>query len=78
MAELTLTVTRQHFNLLWRSLHDRETALLARVEEFTDDSEEGAAALNDLAYLRLYRKQLKESAEPIFHENAFSTSDEFI
>ena len=76
MQELELTIDRNAFSLLWISLHAREADLLGRVEEHGEDSDEGADALNDLAYLRLYKKSLKEKAEQVFDSNAFIVSDE--
>ena len=76
MRELELTIDRSAFSLLWMSIHARENELLKRVEEHGEDSNEGADALNDLAYLRLYKKGLKEKAENIFDANAFIVSDD--
>ena len=71
MDTLELSLKRDHFSLIWNSLHSREKALFAIVEKFGEDSDEGADALNDLAYLRLYMKGLKEKAAKIFPEAAF-------
>ena len=76
MKELELKLKRDQFSLIWMSLHSREKELLACVEEYGEDSDQGADALNDLAYLRLFRDSLKQKAEPIFHENAFIVSDD--
>lgn len=76
MKELELKLKRDQFSLIWMSLHAREKELLARIEKFGEDSDEGADALNDLAYLRLYKNSLKEKAMPIFHENVFIVSDD--
>jgi len=76
MRELKLKLEQKHFNLIWKSLHARENDLLQRVKQFGDDSEEGAFALNDLVYLRLYKKELQIDAEKIFYKNAFNISDE--
>ncbi|RUT64694.1 hypothetical protein CKG00_16165 (plasmid) [Morganella morganii] len=75
MRVLELKIDRSTFNLLWKSLHAREEALLRRVEEYGEDSDEGADALNDIMALRLYRKELWEDAEPVFDANAFLTDD---
>ncbi|EJD6040099.1 hypothetical protein ACWQEN_002631 [Morganella morganii] len=75
MRVLELKIDRSTFNLLWKSLHAREEALLRRVEEYGEDSDEGADALNDIMALRLYRKELREDAEPVFDANAFLTDD---
>jgi hypothetical protein len=76
MKELELKLKRDQFSLIWVSLYSREKELLARVEEHGEDSDQGADALNDLAYLRLFRDSLKQKAESIFHENAFIVSDD--
>lgn len=76
MKELKLTINRSSFSLLWMSLHARESELLERVENHGEDSDQGADALNDLAYLRLYKIELKEKAEKIFDANVFIVSDE--
>lgn len=71
MNELDLTLDSNSFNLIWKSLHAHENNLLKIVEEFGEDSDEGADALNDLAFLRLYKIGIKEKAETVFHKNAF-------
>lgn len=76
MRELNLNFNHDNFNLLWISLSARERELLNTIEEHGDDSEEGALALNDLAYLRLYIAELKEKAEKVFDESVFNTSDD--
>lgn len=76
MRELEIKLDRNHFSLIWMSLHARENDLLNVVKEHGEDSDEGADALNDLAYLNLYRIKLKEQAEKIFDENAFIVSDD--
>jgi hypothetical protein len=75
MKELELRLKRDQFRLVWVSLHSREKELLALVDKYGEDSDEGSDALNDLAYLRLYRNSLKEKAVPIFHENVFILDD---
>ncbi len=71
MQELNTTLDSNSFNLIWKSLHAHESNLLKIVEKHGEDSDQGADALNDLAYLRLYKIGLKEQAEKIFHENSF-------
>lgn len=75
MRVLELKIDRSTFNLLWKSLHAREEALLRRIKEYGEDSDEGSDALNDIIALRLYRKELREEAEPVFDANAFITED---
>lgn len=71
MSELDITLDSNSFNLVWKSLHAHENNLSKIVEEYGEDSDEGADALNDLAFLRLYKISIKEKAEKIFHKNAF-------
>jgi len=81
MRSFTLEIDERNFNLLWRSLADREAGLEQIIKDSEDDeeSEEGPMAANDLMYLRLYKKQLEEYAKKaVFDENAFSLSDEII
>jgi len=76
MESLNLSLDQGSFNLIWRSLHAREKELLSIVENFGDDSDEGADALNDIVALRLYIDELKEQAEKVFSDkNAFILED---
>lgn len=75
MKVLELKIDRSTFNLLWKSLHAREEALLRKVQKYGEDSDEGADALNDIIALRLYKKELREEAESVFDTNAFITGD---
>lgn len=65
MQDLDLKIDRSTFNLIWKSLHAREDSLLKIVEEFGEDSDEGADSLNDIIALRLYKKELKELANGV-------------
>ncbi|WP_221797610.1 hypothetical protein [Oceanobacter mangrovi] len=76
MSELDITLDTNSFNLIWKSLHAREQNLLRVMEEYGEDSDEGADALNDLAYLRLYKEGLREKAEKAFHPNSFIVDDQ--
>ncbi len=76
MQELELRIDRSTFSLLWKSLHTREDTLLKIVDKYSEDSDEGADALNDIVALRLYKKELKEQAEKIFDANAFIVNDD--
>ena len=71
MRELNITLDRGSFNLIWKSLHARENELLHIIKEHGEDSDKGADALNDTAYLRLYKIGLKKAAEKTFNANAF-------
>ena len=76
MQELNLKIDRSTFNLIWKSLHAREDALLKIVDEHGEDSDEGADSLDDIVALRLYKNELKEQAEKVFDASAFVVSDE--
>ena len=66
MSQIDIKLDTNSFNLLWKSLHAHENNLLKTVESFGEDSDEGADALNDLAFLRLYKDALKEKAQKVF------------
>lgn len=76
MRELNIPLKHDSFNLIWLSLLAREKELLRTIEKYGEDSDEGSFALNDLAYLRLYRDDLREKAEKVFDESVFDASDE--
>ena len=76
MRELQLTFSHDSFNLLWISLCSREKELLNIVDEFGEDSEDGALALNDLAYLHIFKEKIKDKACDVFDESVFDVSDE--
>lgn len=81
MRSFSLDIDEQNFNLLWRSLAAREQQLLEIIEANAEDDESdaGPMASNDLMYLRLYQKTLRQKAEQAaFGEGAFSLSDEII
>ncbi|MET1255269.1 hypothetical protein [Aliikangiella maris] len=81
MREFNTDINEQHFNLIWHSLASREKELLKIISdnEDDDDSEVGPIASNDLMYLRLYQKSLREKAEKAaFDKGVFSLSDEII
>jgi hypothetical protein len=75
MEGIDLQIDSKAFNLIWCSLHDREKTLLKIIEEYDEESDEATDALNDLAYLRIYKSGLKEMAEKSFHQNAFIIDD---
>jgi hypothetical protein len=74
--ELQLNLKAKHFSLIWMALHDREEKLLKIIEENGEDSDEAALAGNDIIFLRLYRKELKQRAETVFNSNVFDLSEE--
>jgi hypothetical protein len=81
MRKFDTEIDEKNFNLVWRGLAAREKELLKIIEdnEHDEDSELVPAAGNDLVYLRLYQKTLKEQAEKAaFSDGVFSLSDEVI
>lgn len=63
MKHVQLKLDEQTFNLLWRSLHDREDALLEAIGNEPRGSDEAALLGNDLVYLRLYKAELEKSGQ---------------
>ncbi|MCH9691014.1 MAG: hypothetical protein K0U59_02940 [Gammaproteobacteria bacterium] len=81
MRSFTTKIDEKNFNLIWRSLSDREEKLQQIVAEHQEDdcSEIGPMAANDLVYLRLYKKHLKTLAEQaVFDAGCFSLDDGII
>lgn len=79
MKEFQLTINEQLFNLLWRALNERDNELESQAQQAGEESDESALIGNDLVYLRLVMKELKEKAENAkFSESVFSTDDDFI
>ncbi|MBB3059724.1 hypothetical protein [Microbulbifer rhizosphaerae] len=78
MREFTQTIDEKLFNLLWRSLSEREAEISHEIEADLD-SDESALLGNDLVYLRLCMKDLEKKAkEARFSESAFSLDDGYI
>jgi len=63
MKHVQLKLDEKAFNLVWRSLNDREAALLKAVENEPSGSDEAALLSNDLVYLRLYKAELEETGQ---------------
>lgn len=79
MRSFTLDVDEKYFNLLWRSISCRENALLEKISDEPEDSNEAALLANDVIYLRLCKKSLEEKAKnSAFSEGAFSLEEKFI
>ena len=79
MKSITLNIDEKYFNLLWRSFAAREELLESRLNELNDESVEVAQLSNDLVYLRLCQKELKETAEKSnFTDGAFSLDEGII
>lgn len=76
MKEFHLKVDEKVFNLLWRSLADREAEVLSNIELAGEDSDEAALLGNDLIFLRLTKKDLEEKASQArFSQGAFSLEE---
>ena len=79
MKQFDLVVNEQLFNVLWRSLSERESELESAIQQAGEDSDEAALLGNDLVYVRLVLKQLKEQAKTHgFSEGVFSVEDDYI
>jgi len=79
MRTFELNIDEKYFNLLWRSITERENELLSEIEQAGEDSDDAALIGNDLAYLRLCKKELEEKAKSsAFSQGAFSLDDGYI
>lgn len=72
MKTLNIDININEFKLIWNSLHLMEKNLINAIEACSPDSTESALLFNDLAELRLYIEDLKESAEGIFSPGVFN------
>jgi len=79
MISFDMNVDEKYFNLLWRSLLERESELEANIEQSDTNVDDAALMGNDLAFLRLCKKKLKENAQKAnFSEGAFSVNDGYV
>lgn len=79
MRTFTIEINEKFFNLLWRSLHARETELLRQIADKGEDSDDAALAGNDVVYLRLCKDELEEWAKAaVFSDGVFSLDEGFI
>ncbi len=79
MRFFELKVDEKYFNLLWRALTERENELAFEIEKSEEDADEAALLGNELVYLRLCKKDLKEKAEENnFSDSVFSLENEYI
>ena len=79
MRSFTLEVDEKYFNLLWRSIVAREIELLDSLSQEDEDSDESALIGNDIVYVRLCKKELREKAEKSsFSDGAFSLDDNYV
>jgi len=79
MKSFDMNVDEKYFNLLWRSLLERESELEANIEQSDTNVDDAALMGNDLVYLRLCKKELEEKAQKAnFSEGAFSLDDDYV
>lgn len=79
MRSFVLEIDEKIINLLWRSLAAREKELLSMSSLDNDQSDEAAIIGNDIVYLRLVKKDLREQAEKAgFSRGAFSLDENFV
>ncbi len=79
MKSIQIEIDEKNFNLLWRSLHDRENELLANLSQEQKGSDEAALIANELVYLRLYKSEFEKKGQNAhFSKGAFSLADSFI
>jgi len=79
MKSFDINIDEKYFNLLWRSLSERETELEASIGQVDSNADESALLGNELVYLRMCKKDLEENArEAGFSEGVFSLDDDFV
>lgn len=79
MRSFLIDIDEKYFNLIWRSLTERERTLLNNIEQEGDGLDMAAFAANDLVYLRLCKKELEQKARAAgFSDVAFSEDDGLI
>jgi len=79
MKSFDINIDEKYFNLLWRSLSERETELEASIGQVDSSADESALLGNELVYLRMCKKDLEENArEAGFSEGVFSLYDDFV
>ena len=79
MKSFDINIDEKYFNLLWRSLSESESELEFNIEQSGTNSDDAALMGNDLVYLRLCKKDLKENAQKAnFSEGAFSLDDDYV
>ena len=78
MCEFNQIIDEKYFNLLWRSLSERESEMSHSIEN-DPDADDSALMSNDLVYLRLCMRELEEKAKNAkFSDSAFSLDDGYI
>ena len=77
MRSFKLTIDEKLFNMLWRSISERENELEFSVQQA--DTDDAALIGNDIVYLRMCKKELEEKAKASnFSKGAFSLEDSYI
>ncbi len=79
MRSFTTKIDEINFNLLWRSLADREEKLQKKMEDYqgVNYTEIGLAVAHDLAHLHRYKEQLKALAKKAaFNSGCFNLDDD--
>lgn len=78
MKTIEISIDEKYFNLLWRSLAERENELISAIEQAGEGSDDAPLIGNDLTYLRLCKKDLEEKARAAnFSNGVFSLEDEY-
>jgi hypothetical protein len=79
MKSFNISVDEKYFNMLWRSLSERESELESNIEQAGPGSDEAALMGNDLVYVRMCMKDLEENAKQAdFADSVFSLDDGYI
>ena len=79
MKSFDMNVDEKYFNLLWRSLSERESELEVNIEGSDVNADNSALMGNDLVYLRMCKQELEENAQKAnFSEGVFSLDDDYV
>lgn len=79
MKSFSINIDEKYFNMLWRSLTERECELETNIEQSGIGSDEAALLGNELVYLRMCKQDLEDNArESNFSEGAFSLDDGYV
>ncbi len=78
MREFNQTIDEKYFNMLWRTLSEREAEISHTIEN-EPDTDESTLLSNDLVYLRLCMKDLRNKAEKAnFSKSAFNLDSGYL
>jgi hypothetical protein len=79
MKSITQKIDEKYFNLLWRALSEKESKIVHNLSVLDCESDEAVLEGNELIYLRLCKKGLKEKAEKAgFSQDAFCLEEGII